>query len=129
LPKSGKESVIKTIILSLIIISLMIGAQSAFALYHGITDSQGRPCTFGPSHDECYNRFLERTTDIPAYKAGFKVGFHDQLKDGIYHHDKPEGGTHNEFWGDGYYDGWHKACLNSVISAEDCGVQEDANTP
>ena len=42
-------------------------------------------------------------------KAGFKVGFHDQLKDGIYHHDKPEGGTHNEFWGDGYYDGWHRS--------------------
>ena len=72
---------------------------------------------------------IERTTNIPAYHEGFKVGFHDGLNEGIYHHNKTDDGTHNEFWGDGYYAGWHKGCLETGRSDENCGVQEDANTP
>ncbi|MGA9844527.1 MAG: hypothetical protein WBQ25_19675 [Nitrososphaeraceae archaeon] len=29
-------------------------------------DKQGRPCTFGPSHDECRDQFLERTQNLPT---------------------------------------------------------------
>jgi hypothetical protein len=64
---------------------------------------------------------------LTAYDSGFKEGFYDELKEGIYHHDKVD--SHIPPWADGYYDGWHKACLDSGRSAEDCGVQEDANTP
>ena len=105
--------------------------QSAFAIYRGITDAQGRPCTFGPSHDECQYQFLERIPGTPNnidYRSGFKVGFHDELKDGIYHHSTAEDNK-TASWSDGYYNGWSKACLESGTSAEDCGLQEDANTP
>jgi hypothetical protein len=68
----------KAIILSAIILSLMIGApsvRSVLAKKHHLTDTeqeagigadkQGRPCTFGPSQDECRDQFLERTNNLP----------------------------------------------------------------
>ncbi len=91
----------KALIGALAVIILMIGAQSAYAEHYG--------------------------PGLLAYDEGFKVGMHDELKEGIYHHDKPD--LHIPPWADGYYDGWSKACLDSGISGEDCGLVQDADTP
>ena len=80
------------------------------ALYHGITDSQGRPCTFGPSHDECQYQFLEKIPGTPNnidYHSGFKVGYSDGFNEGIYDHSTAEDNK-TATWSDGYYNGWHK---------------------
>ena len=52
---------------------LKIGAPLAYANQAdteqeaGIgADKQGRPCTFGPSHDECRDQFLECTANLPT---------------------------------------------------------------
>jgi hypothetical protein len=97
----------------------------------GITsDAQGRPCTFGPSHDECQYRFLEKIPGTPNnidYHSGFKVGYSDGFNEGIYHHAKDNGGTAS--FSDGYTDGWLKGCVVGGGNSEDCNIQADANTP
>ena len=70
------------------------------------SDAQGRPCTFGPSHDECQYQFLEKIPGTPNYidyHSGFKVGYHDGFNEGIYHHDKDNAGTTS--FSDGYAHG------------------------
>lgn len=64
-----------------------------------------------------------------SYFQGLTEGFHDGLFDGEYHHNKPEGVTHNESWGLGYTRGWDQGCRDSGRSGENCDVQADADTP
>ena len=37
-------------------------------------DKQGIPCTFGPSHDECRDQFLERTNNLPTLPSNQHYG-------------------------------------------------------
>lgn len=76
----------KIVISALVVLVLLIGAQSAYAAsdIDGkpiiFTDSQGRPCTFGPSHDECLYEHLEKipgTSNYADYNSGLKVGYID----------------------------------------------------
>ena len=99
--------------------TLMIGAPSVYAnqqvdtngkpiIFH---DSQGRPCTLGPAHDKCLYEFLEKIPGTPNYidfHSGYKVGYPDGLKKGVYHHSKAED-NRTASWTDGYTYGWGKA--------------------
>ena len=70
---------------------LMIGAPLVQSVLAVMTDSQGRVCNFGPSHDECQYQFLEKIPGTPNYidhHSGFKIGYADGLTEGIYHHSK-----------------------------------------
>ena len=82
----------KTIIVSVIaILVLMIGAQSVYARHLTDTeqeagigaDKQGRPCTFGPSHDECRDQFLERTNNLPTLPPNQHYGECEQDSEGL----------------------------------------------
>jgi len=81
------------IILSVVVVCLLISAQSVYAnrAEAGIaSDAQGRPCVYGPAHDECHDQFLERTANMthletaPLSKhpqadilSGLALGAHD----------------------------------------------------
>lgn len=115
----------------------MIGAQSVLAASNldiyckPPTDSQGRPCEYSPDHNECYDQFFKRTDMLPeilqtSYWEGIQVRHDDFVKDGVYHH------RHDNapyFWGQGYLEGWHNACVEIGNSDEVCGQQEDVMTP
>ncbi len=71
----------------------MIGAPSIYALNITSWDAQGRPCNFGPSHDECQYKFLEKipgTANYADYHAGYKIGYADGKAGDVYHHLKTD---------------------------------------
>jgi hypothetical protein len=61
------------------------------------------------------------------YQKGYKIGRHDRLKDGVYHHGK---GTNpiSDDWASGYSDGFIAGCVQSGQSVDNCNVQADAST-
>jgi hypothetical protein len=61
------------------------------------------------------------------YNKSFKIGKHDEAKEGVYHHDTAESGSKD--FSSGYFDGLMKGCKNAGRSEENCNVQTDANTP
>lgn len=61
------------------------------------------------------------------YNKAFKIGKHDGLKEGVYHHDTAECGSKD--FSSGYFDGFMKGCTNSGRSEDNCNVQTDASTP
>ena len=78
----------KVLIGAVAVLILMIGAPLAYANQAdtekeaGIaSDAQGRPCTFGPSHTECYDQSLKRTNKgaLTDYQSGFLQGVHDMI--------------------------------------------------
>lgn len=62
------------------------------------------------------------------YQKGYKVGRHDGLKDGEYHHDKVTNPISDD-WASGYSDGFIAGCVQSGRSVDNCNVQADADTP
>jgi|GEM_PF-5393138 hypothetical protein len=101
------------IILSVIVVMLMIGAPSTQSVWATFYDSQGRPCTFGPSHDECLYEHLEKipgTSNYIDYNAGYKVGHTDGVAGDVYHHAKSD--NTSDSWVDGYTHGWYKGCVS-----------------
>ena len=118
---------------------LTIGAPSVYARQDtNVTswDAQGRPCTFGPNHDECRYQFLEKIPGTPNYvdyHTGFKVGYADGVAGEPYHHLKTENVSAS--WGDGYYHGWDKGMVQWGTSQglknpqENADLLADANTP
>jgi hypothetical protein len=126
---------LKTTISTVISITLLIGAPLAYA-YTGFTDSQGRPCTFGPSHDECLYQHLEKipgTSNYADYHSGYKTGLADGLAGDYYHHAKED--NKSASWGDGYYHGWDKGMVQWGKSQglkdpqENADLLADVNSP
>ncbi len=70
----------KAILLSVIVLSLVLGAPSVYALTDtgqkvGIaSDKVGRPCTFGLNHDECHDQFFERIHNLPTLPSNQYYG-------------------------------------------------------
>ncbi|HEY7079698.1 MAG TPA: hypothetical protein VH500_08355 [Nitrososphaeraceae archaeon] len=125
----------KTILSSLIVVCLLICTPLAHSKKHlsdteqeaGVaSDAQGRPCTFGPSRDEC----LERTSD---YQSGFKHGVADaninttgSNVDLYYIHQPGKGfADHTTAFVDGYIKGW--CSITGPGSGID--VNDDENPP
>jgi hypothetical protein len=127
------------ILIGAVVLVLMIGAPSAYAETSypppatgaNFTDSQDRPCTFGPSHDLCLYQYLERipgTIDYRDYHSALKVGYTDGFNEGIYHHSTAEDNKTASF-SEGYTHGWEKGCVDSGRTQDDCDNQADASTP
>ena len=122
--------------------TLMIGAQTAYAALdiNGkpiiFTDSQGRPCTFGPNHDECLYEHLEKipgTVNYRDYHSGYKIGHADGVAGEHYHHSKTENVSASFI--DGYGHGWNKGCVSWGKSQgldnpqENCDLLADVSSP
>lgn len=91
----------KMIMLSVIVLVLMIGAQSAFAQ--------------APDNAKY------------IYGLGYKVGYNDGVTEGIYHHIYDD--IKNTSWSRGYLNGFSDGCVHTGRTADDCDSQADANTP
>lgn len=61
------------------------------------------------------------------YQKGYKVGRHDGLKDGVYHHDTVTNPISDD-WRNWYSDGFIAGCVQSGRSVDNCNVQADAST-
>ena len=99
-----------------------------------VTDSQGRACDFGPSHDECRLQFLERTTMSP-YQAGYTEDAND-FSLGVFHQGKLTDfdGGHSSTFGNGYEDGQRASCLKAHPEEDPktengCELSMDAGNP
>ena len=115
----------------LVAVALMIDATSIQSVFGTFYDSEGRVCNFGPAHDECHYEFLQNipgTSNYADYHTGVKVGYHDGLTEGVYHHHTAED-SRSPSWTAGYTYGWEKGCVNSGRTQDDCDNQADAGTP
>ena len=83
-----------------------LGPNDRRANYTGIQrrTAQGRPCIFGPDHDQCLIEYLESipgTTNNIDHLSGFKAGYADGWTGRAYHHLNA-----TESWVRGYTVGW-----------------------
>lgn len=76
-----------------VMLAVVIIAPTVQAKKHHLTNTEqeagvandklGRPCTFGPSHDECHDQFLERTNNLPELPSNQHYGECEQDSKGL----------------------------------------------
>jgi len=97
----------KILLSVLVVVVLMIGAQSAFA-----------------------SKYIHTPGDLDTkyiHQLGYKVGYNDGVTEGIYHHVYDD--FNNTSWSSGYLDGFVDGCVHTGRSVDECNSQTDASTP
>jgi hypothetical protein len=111
-------SIMRTLIGAIVLLILMIGAQSVYAAKYVSDLPKLNP---GQHYQNCDDKggsiglVCNIVNNTPSYDQGFKVGYNDSLNGGIYHHLKAGHPLNVDdlIWTEGYLDGWVRSCMDS----------------